>query len=191
MQGLNAVSIEPGIAIAIVSVLVALMIWLLGLVRNLRPEVRDQYRRSPIHFVVPAVLYGTAILTGFVGLFFTSYAILPRWSESVLVYPGLLLIVVQAATIVLAPFIADGMENIKTERSAKKLIVGHGIGAALFSTLAYFIQSIVDALTSWCPIIGKLSLLFALIIAALIMFLAYYGFMWMMGRTVGGESRLA
>ena len=191
MQQINAAGIDPGIATAIVSILVALMIWLLGLVRNLRPKVRDRSKRSPMHFVVPAVLYGTAILTGFVGLFLTSYVILPSWSDSVLVYPGILLIIVQAVAIILAPFIADGMENIKTERSARILVTGHGLGAALFSVVAYFIQSIVDWLTALCAIFSKLGLPFALLIAALIMFLAYLGFMWMMGRTVTGKSSFA
>jgi hypothetical protein len=168
-----------------ISLLMWVMLWLLGMVRNLLPVTEGDDRSS--QFVVPALLYGAAVLVGFVGLIYVSYIILPRWSSSVLAHLGWAMFIVQSIIIVAAPAIVGLMTNENRKVNGRKMMTIHGLGTFWLLWLALVVQFFVDTITRWSAATGQISGLIASSGSALVVFLLYAEFMWMLGRRLNGS----
>ena len=168
-----------------VSLLMWVMLWLLGMVRNMLPGAESYDRDS--QFVVPALLYGAAVLIGFVGLIFVSYVLLPKWSSSVLAHLGMALFIAQSIIIVTAPSIIGLMTNDNRVVDNRKMMLVHGLGAFWLLWLALIVQFFIDTITSWTANTGYLSILVAFSGSALVVFLIYAEFLWILGRRLNGS----
>ena len=178
---------DLAISFTVVSLLLWVMMWLLGTVKNMRPETENN--PQPGDFIAPALLYGSAELLGVVGLIFVSYIVLPKWGDNVLAHLGLALFVVQSVIVVLAPFIAGLTRSDNRVIATRKLMTAHGLMTFWFLWLALLTQFFVDHLERWTVQAGGVSLLFAFVGSVLLMFFIYWEFMWIMGRKLSGAAK--
>lgn len=179
---------DLAIAFSAISLLLWVMLWLLGTVKSMLPIQKKDLGRS--QFVVPALLYGVAVLIGFTVVMFVGFVIVPKGGSFLLANIGIALVVVQAIIIILAPYIVGITTNEFRKVNDRSLMLAHIVGTLWLVWTALMMQLLISSLAAGSAGFSALSLFTTFLISVFVVFLVYMEFMWIMGRRLNGLSKL-
>jgi len=183
----NVISLvnDPGIALAVISVMLAVMTWLTNEVRSHWHRPQEVWHegslldlRVGIHRDVSAWLYSVIVLVGFAALLVSSQ--LARASvHDALFYPTVALMITTAVLLVLAPVLSIPV----TRNLMGTIILRQGfivIGMTLF---ALFSLDIVETVDSWCKDVAAIVNIIAVLLSSIfVIFLSLRLYGWITQR---------
>lgn len=178
---------DLGITFSAISLMIWVMLWLLGIVRSMLPIQYTESERS--RFIVPAMLYGVAVLIGFTVIMFVGFTLVPNQTSRLLANIGMALLVVQAVIIFVAPYIVSITAKGYRKVSNRSLIVAHIMGTVWVIWAGMFMRFAVNLITGTGNRFDVQSLLTTLAVSIFMVFLAYAEFMWITGRRLNGSSK--
>lgn len=178
---------DLAISFSAISLLLWVMLWLLGTVRGLLPVQAQNLERSS--FIVPALLYGVAVLIGFTVMMFVGFIIVPGADSFLLANIGIAIVVVQSIIIILSPYIVGITSNMFSKVSTRSLMLVHIIGTLWLVWIALMMRILIRFIAGGTAGYSAFSLLATFIISLIVVFIVYLEFMWIVGCSIKGSPK--
>jgi hypothetical protein len=176
---------DLAISFSAISLLLWVMLWLLGTVKNMLSDKDDPQKRS--HLVVPGLLYAVAVLIGFTVIMFVGFIIVPSSGSFLLANIGIAVVVVQSIIIILAPYIIGITSDDARKVSTRSIMLVHIVGSLWLVWIGLMMQLLVSFLSGGnSERYSPLSLLSTFLVAIFVVFVVYAEFMWIVGRRLNG-----
>ena len=175
------------ISFSAISLLLWVMLWLLGIVKNLLPVQNNDHEEH--NFVAPGILYGVAVLIGFSVAMFVGFIVVPKGGNFLLANVGIALVVVQSIILILAPYIIGITTNKIRKVSSRSLILVHIVGTLWIVWIALMMELLLRFLATGSEGYSMLSLLSTFFSSIFVVFIAYLEFMWIVGRKLNGVPK--